>query len=72
MNPDPGAVSISWMQLAMSVCGGGLALFLYGLNKLRRALKMIAGSGMRKILWRMTDNRFKAAFAGAFIAAAAR
>ena len=46
---------------------GGLSLFLYGLEKLTASLKILAGDRMRDLLARMTNNRFKAVFAGAFI-----
>jgi len=46
---------------------GGLALFLYGMDQLTTALKSVAGARMKSILARMAGNRFKAAFAGAFI-----
>lgn len=48
---------------------GGLAIFLYGMEQMTDALKLVAGSGMKNILARLTTNRFKAAFAGAFVTA---
>lgn len=48
---------------------GGLALFLFGLDQLSDALKLIAGEGMRKILARLTTNRFTGALAGAIVTA---
>ena len=48
---------------------GGLALFLYGMEQMTDALKMVAGQGMKKLLHKLTTNRFKAAFAGAFVTA---
>jgi len=48
---------------------GGLAIFLFGMELLADGLKVIAGSRMRSLLSRMTTNRFKAVFAGAFITA---
>lgn len=48
---------------------GGLAIFLYGLEKLTAGLKIVAGNRMRDLLARMTTNRFKAVFAGMFITA---
>ena len=50
---------------------GGLALFLFGLEKMTGALKIVAGSRMKALLARLTTNRFKALFAGAFVAAIA-
>ena len=48
---------------------GGLAIFLYGMEKMTDALKVVAGSGMKNLLARITTNRFKAAFAGAVVTA---
>jgi phosphate:Na+ symporter len=46
---------------------GGLALFLYGMDKLSDALKQAAGERMRAILSRVTRNRVVAALTGAFV-----
>lgn len=48
---------------------GGLALFLYGMDMMSSALKVIAGTGLRKVLGDLTKNRFMAAFTGAFTTA---
>ena len=48
---------------------GGLALFLFGMEQMTDALKLVAGGGMKRLLARLTTNRFKAAFAGAFVTA---
>ncbi len=48
---------------------GGLALFLYGMEQMTDALKTVAGEGMKKLLARLTTNRFKGVFAGAFVTA---
>lgn len=48
---------------------GGLALFLFGMEQMSDALKAVAGGGMKNALARLTTNRFKAAFAGAFVTA---
>ena len=49
--------------------GGGLALFLYGMRRMTEALKTVAGGGMKKLLARLTRNRFTAALGGAAITA---
>ena len=46
---------------------GGLALFLFGMEQMTDALKLLAGGGMKRLLARLTTNRFSAAFAGAFV-----
>ena len=48
---------------------GGLALFLYGMDKMTDALKIVAGRKMKDLLARLTTNRFSAALAGAFVTA---
>lgn len=44
---------------------GGLALFLYGMDRMSDALKSVAGDGMRTVLSKLTTNRFTGAIAGA-------
>lgn len=48
---------------------GGLALFLFGMNIMTRALKQVAGNSMKAILERMTGNRLRGLLAGATITA---
>ncbi len=48
---------------------GGLALFLFGMDIMTRALKQVAGASLKTILARMTDNRFLGLAAGASITA---
>ena len=46
---------------------GGLALFLYGMEKMSEGLKKSAGSKMRSILEALTRNRVIAFLVGAFV-----
>jgi phosphate:Na+ symporter len=46
---------------------GGLALFLYGMDQMTNAMKTVAGAEMKRLLSKMTTNRFTGLFAGAFI-----
>ena len=46
---------------------GGLAIFLFGLDQMSDALKLIAGDGIKKVVAKLTTKRFTAAFAGAFV-----
>ena len=48
---------------------GGLALFLFGMEQMTDAMKSVAGAGMKSLLTRLTTNRFKAVFTGAFVTA---
>ncbi|MEM9557918.1 MAG: Na/Pi cotransporter family protein [Acidobacteriota bacterium] len=59
------------LELGTLVIGllGGLAFFLYGMEMMTGALKVLAGERMKDLLARMTSNRFKAVFAGAAITA---
>ena len=58
--------SISWGFLIMGLLGG-LALFLYGIEKMSDGLKKAAGNRMRSIIAALTRNRVIALIAGAFI-----
>jgi phosphate:Na+ symporter len=55
-------------EIAMGLFGG-LALFLYGMDQMSDALKLVAGDGMKKVLAKLTTNRFTGAIAGAFVTA---
>ena len=51
-------------QVAIGLAGG-LALFLYGLDKIAEGLRAAAGEGMRRLLARLTTNRFAGVATGA-------
>lgn len=59
------------LDLVAIVAGllGGLALFLYGMNKMSDGLKAAAGERMKLLLAKLTTNRFAAAFTGACVTA---
>ena len=59
------------LQVSAIVVGllGGLALFLFGMEQMTDALKIVTGDRMRRLLARLTTNRFKAVFTGAFVTA---
>lgn len=46
---------------------GGLAIFLYGMEQMTDAMKTVAGSEMKRLLGKLTTNRFTGVFAGAFV-----
>ncbi|MHC4955580.1 MAG: Na/Pi cotransporter family protein [Planctomycetota bacterium] len=48
---------------------GGLALFLYGMENMAEALKAVAGDRMKRILGRLTSNRYVGVLTGAFVTA---
>ncbi|MBT3215959.1 MAG: Na/Pi cotransporter family protein [Candidatus Marinimicrobia bacterium] len=58
--------TISWAGLIMTLAGG-LAFFLYGMEKMSEGMKKSAGDRMRNILSALTSNRFIAMFVGAFV-----
>ncbi len=64
-------VTTNSLQLTSIVMGlvGGLALFLFGLDQMSDALKLIAGDGMKNVLAKLTTNRFTGVLAGAFVTA---
>lgn len=57
---------IQWFFLIIGLLGG-LALFLYGMNKMSDGLKKSAGTRMRSILSRLTSNSFIGLAVGAFV-----
>ncbi len=61
VNPD-----ISWSQIFIGVTGG-LAFFLYGMEKMSNGMKNTAGNKMRSILASLTKNRVIAMIVGAFV-----
>ncbi len=60
------SVEISWGDL-ISGLFGGLAFFLYGMEKMSEGMKQSAGNKMRSILAALTKNRVMALFIGAFV-----
>ena len=48
---------------------GGLAIFLYGMEQMTAALKIVAGNRMRDYLSSWTSNKFKGVGVGAFVTA---
>lgn len=46
---------------------GGLALFLFGMEQMATALKVVAGARMKKVLAKLTTNRFMGVLTGAFV-----
>ena len=60
--------SLEMWPLVMGLFGG-LALFLYGMDKMAEALKAVAGERMKSILARLTSNRIMGAVTGAFVTA---
>ncbi len=63
---DPGGLDI---PLIVITATGGLALFLYGLDRMSDSLKLIAGDRMRQLLSRLTTNRFAGLATGAGVTA---
>ena len=59
---------LNQMELSIGLIGG-LALFLFGMDIMTRALKQVAGASMKTILARMTGNRFMGMAAGATVTA---
>ena len=57
---------IDWSLMIMTLFGG-LALFLYGMNKMSDGMKKAAGDSMRKILAAITKNRVLGVIIGAFV-----
>jgi phosphate:Na+ symporter len=60
--------SVDWFIVITGLVGG-LALFLFGMDRMTEALRVAAGSQLRKFLQRATSNRFAGAFTGAGVTA---
>lgn len=60
------ALPLDWFTLFAGM-GGGLALFLFGLDMLSKALRAVAGDRMRAVLSLMTGNRWAGMATGAFV-----
>ncbi len=58
--------SFSWTQIMIGI-SGGLAFFLYGMDKMSNGMKATAGNKMRSILASLTKNRVIAMTVGAFV-----
>ncbi|WP_245566287.1 Na/Pi cotransporter family protein [Thiomicrorhabdus chilensis] len=59
---------LDWFSMLMSLFGG-LAIFLYGLEKMIKGLLVLAGEQMKNMLAKLTVNRFMGALTGAGITA---
>jgi len=59
---------INFFLLLMNLFGG-LALFLYGMEKMSDALKLVAGERMKDILGKLTTNRFMGMITGSIVTA---
>jgi len=66
MAGDQTPPTISWGFLIIGLLGG-LALFLYGMDKMSEGMKKTAGNQMRNILAALTKNRVIALLVGAFV-----
>ncbi|MGN7612875.1 Na/Pi cotransporter family protein [Magnetococcales bacterium HHB-1] len=60
--------SVDFFTLVVHLLGG-LAVFLYGMNKMSRALRKVAGDRMRDLLARLTSNRVAGLFTGLSVTA---
>ncbi len=63
-----GVDGIDWF-IVITGLFGGLAIFLFGMDRLTESLRVAAGSGVRFVLARMTRNRFLGAATGAGVTA---
>ena len=61
-----GSQEILWNQIFIGIAGG-LAFFLYGMDKMSTGMKNTAGNKMRSILASLTKNRVVALIVGAFV-----
>ena len=59
---------LDWVTMIVQLCGG-LAIFLYGMEKMSKALKKVAGDRMRYILGKLTVHRVMGVLTGAGVTA---
>ncbi len=59
---------LPWFSMSLKLIGG-LALFLYGMEKMAEALKSVAGNGLKSILARLTSSKIIGLLTGAFVTA---
>ena len=59
---------VDWFTLIVGVVGG-LALFLYGMDRMTESLRVLLGDRARRLLGRLTANRFSGLLTGAGITA---
>jgi len=55
----------NWLLLSIIGLLGGLSLFVYGMNQVSRSLQYVAGSHLKKVIARLTDNKVVGMLAGA-------
>ena len=60
------SADFSWVNIFIGVAGG-LAFFLYGMEKMSEGMKSTAGNKMRSILASLTKNRVIALIVGTFV-----
>ncbi|MGI9666415.1 MAG: Na/Pi cotransporter family protein [Acidimicrobiia bacterium] len=60
--------SVDWLTLIVGMAGG-LALFLFGMDRMTESLRIVVGDGARNVIGRLTSNRFVGALTGAGITA---
>ncbi len=66
---DPSTdAGIDWFILVMMLFGG-LSFFLYGMERMGEAMKVVAGDRMRDILSALSDNRLVGLFTGTTVTA---
>lgn len=57
---------LDWFYVIIGLIGG-LAFFLFGMEKMSEGLKKVAGDGMRRLLAVLSKNRVIGLFVGAFV-----
>ena len=62
------STDIDFLTLAIGLLGG-LAIFLFGMDRMTESLKVVAGDRLRSVLERLTTNRFAGLATGAGITA---
>ncbi len=59
-------IDFSWWNVVVGLLGG-LALFLYGIEKMSDGLRAVAGDGLKTLLAKLTANRFAGVLTGTIV-----
>ncbi|MGD1712674.1 Na/Pi cotransporter family protein [Dapis sp. BLCC M172] len=68
MTPSNSISLLEFGQITVGLCGG-LAFFLFGLEQMTESLKQVAGKSMKRMLAKLTSNRWNGLVVGAFVTA---
>jgi phosphate:Na+ symporter len=66
--PDPNAETMDWFKMGLWLMGG-LAMFLYGMERMIEGLLAVSGDRLKAVLSKLTTNRIAGAATGTLVTA---